>query len=268
MNSSAARLRLYYGGAGLLALIATLLRTCALFFSFDREIGYYNKGALPVILSAFAGLAILFFFSYLFTEKKSPEILPQPCSLPSIISAGAMALLMLCNFIVACSLQGIMKLPFLLWLLGILFLLLGTLYFILRFLAEKPPLTATLLLGYAVVFALALLLCFTYFDQQVGMNTPRKTDLHLSLLSLMFYMLYELKELAGMPAPRAARISGMLAFFLSLSVGVSNLLAFAAGIYSSIPYLVQDLLLVGFAAYIGTRGFAEARTATDSEVRE
>jgi hypothetical protein len=124
---------------------------------------------------------------------------------------------------------------------------------------QAPPLHTTLLCGYGVILAFALLLCFTYFDQFTPMNAPHKISLHLSLLSLMIYLFYDLRTLADEAMPRAAAVSSAIAFTLSLSTGVSNMIAFAAGKYHSAPYLAQDLLLVALAIYIGTHSAATAR---------
>jgi len=260
MKRSSRRLCLWYVAVCALTLLCALLRSVALLTAFDVHPGYFRTAPITVIYYVVMALALLCAASLPLWIKKEalPTAAPAP-TLPGLCGAGIVALLFLVNFIEACFSGGDSKLPAGLWIFGLLALLVATVYFALRFLAEKPPLSATLLCGYGTILAAALLLCFTYFDPFTPMNAPHKMSLHLSLLSVMVYLFYDLRTLAGEGMPRAATASAGVAFLLALTTGSSKLLAFVAGTYHSVPYLVQDLLLLGLAVYIGATGAARAR---------
>lgn len=260
MKRSSRFLCLWYVAVGTLTLICALLRTVALFTAFDTHPGYFRIAPVTIFFYVVMAAALLLCISLpLFIKKDTlPSAAPAP-TLPGLCSAGICALLFLVNFMEACLAQATLKLSTGLWLVGLLSLLVAAAYFVLRFLAEKPPVQITLLCGYGAILSFALLLCFTYFDQFTPMNAPHKMGLHLSLLAAMVYLLYDLRTLAGEAMPRAAAISSGVAFVFTATVGISNLIGFLADVYHSVPYLVQDLLLIGLAIYIGTHSAATAR---------
>lgn len=260
MKRSSHRLCLWYVAVCTLTLLCALLRTVALLTAFDVRPGYFRLAPITVLFYVFMVATLLLCASLpLFIKKDAlPATAPAP-TLPGLCSAGICALLFLINFVEGCLSQATLKLPTGLWFAGLLTLLIAAAYFALRFLAEKPPLHVTLLCGYGAILSLALLLCFTYFDQLTPMNAPHKIGLHLSLLSAMVYLLYDLRALAGEAMPRAAAISSGVAFVFTATIGISNLIGFLAGVYYSVPYLAQDLLLIGLAVYIGTHSAATAR---------
>ena len=55
--------------------------------------------------------------------------------------------------------------------------------------------------------------------------------------------------LLGTQKPRARIVFGAITFFLCASLGGSNLIAFAAGIYDNSLYFFPSLTAVGFAVY-------------------
>ena len=259
-------LRLYFSAAGILTLAATALRTAAYFTAFDAKLGYFANAPLPTLAYAVCALVLLLAASFpLVVGKDYTAPAEIPSTLPTMCGAGMAALLMLVTFIGACTWKDDLQPPTMLWLLSLLLLPLGAIYFLLRFLADKPPVNVTLLCGYAAVLALAVVLCSTYFDRFVPMNAPRKTDLHVALLAMMLYLVTELRDLAGRSAPRSRAAFTILAFSLAFTVGASGLAAFAAGLYNNVAYLLQDLLLLGLAAYVATRALAHAKNEIPHE---
>jgi hypothetical protein len=142
---------------------------------------------------------------------------------------------------------------------------LGAVYFALPFLgkADKAP-----MLGYGVILAAALLLSVTYFDRYTQMNAPHKVGLHLCLLAIMTFMLYELRAMIGRAMPRALCVTSALCFFFCTVVGVSGIVAFIARIYTSFLYFVIDLLATGFALYIGSRAVGDLMQAAPDAAAE
>jgi hypothetical protein len=137
--------------------------------------------------------------------------------------------------------------------LALLLLLVSAAYFGLQFLAQTPPPKTLLLCGYGVILAAALLLSITYFDLYTPMNAPHKVSLHVALLSVMLYLIFDLRNLIGAPRPRGLGVCAAICFFFCTATGVSNAIAFLGGVYDDVMYFLFDLVTLGFAAYFTTK---------------
>ena len=250
--------RAYLLGAALLAFFTALLRTLALTLSFDRASGYFTSGALPLLYRIIAILSLVAIVTIppIFLRGK---ISPTRASLSRIGTCGALltSLLLFMNFIVGCTIRSTILSP-LLWLMGLLSLLLSTVYFLLQTPRLAAGTSTHAILGSFAILALACLIAFTYFDITTPMNAPRKMDLHMALLAVILYLLYELRAKTDISHPTALSVFGGLAFFLTVSVGLSDIIAYLIGVFGNPLYLVQDLLLLTLAVYIGARSFADA----------
>ncbi len=252
--------RAFYFGAAAMAAIVTALRALALTLSLDPASGYFTANApLPLCYRILMGVACLagVFTPCLWLKGRVPTERAKR-SPHSRCGAGLCALLFFLNFIAACM-QKSTLLPSLVWLIGLLALLAATVYFTLQAADVRVSSTATAVLGSLAILAVACLIAFTYFDVATPMNAPHKTELHVALLAIMLYLLYELRDAVGIPLPRALTACTALAFFFSATVGFSNLIATVAGVYTNPAYLAQDLLLIAFAVYVGARGAADCR---------
>ena len=244
--------KLYFCAAAALTLLTTVLRSLALVLATDTN-GYLTAShPLTVLLYISAGIALAFLLFFPLILKGSFSAAGRDVQTRgTVIGAGLCCFAYLLNFVVACPLIGTLGIPALLWLLGILALPIGAAYFGTKLPLFKTPTVKTrAILGCVALFALACLICFTYFDIATPMNAPRKTHLHLALLSLLLYLLYELRAVVGIPMPRAHAAFSALGFYLSCSLGLSGIVGFAAGLYRTPLYFCQDILLLCFAVYI------------------
>lgn len=261
--------RIYYIAIPILTIIGATLRTLALLLP-DGTPDVYFSSALPLakiftLLFADAILSLVIFPFLL--NKDLLDKKPAPLSVAGKATSVTMAALLLLNFVASLLLPKSFGVPGFLLFVGVLASLVGLVYFLLPVL-NRVSSTTVAALGTAVILALASYICLTYFDRLVPMNAPQKTHLHLALLSLMFYMLYELRAAAGAAMPRAQLAATGVAFYLSATVGFSNLFAFAAGTTLDKVYLAHTLLLVGFTAYIGTRGVAQCLALSESKKKK
>lgn len=254
------RLRLCLIGIGALTLLAFLLRTLALFLAFDAEIGYFttniaSRRSLVYLLYVIETFGAAAAFAPLFSLRRGE--LPTdraPLSKVGSVGAGLCALLFAAAAVFLLTKVSSLPCPALLTVLAAICLAVGAAYFVLQFLgkADKAP-----AYGFGVIFASALLLSITYFDRYTPMNAPHKVALHLCLLSVMLFMLYELRALIGRPMPRALLVTSAICFFLCTVIGASDLIAFAARIYTDPLYFVIDLLVTGLALYVGSRAVSD-----------
>lgn len=249
MNLSAknARTRLYLLGVAALTLTLLVLRTVALFTAFDAKIGYFEGGALKTILYIMEGISLLacFAFPFLVKAENVPSANAAVSSLTGRILTSLCALSFAVCAIALFLMRGSTAAPSFLIVISALLLFAAAFYF-LPAVSQKP----SPYLGYAVILAAILTLSVTYFDRYTQMNAPLKLSLHVSLLSVMLFMLYDIRVLLDMQRPRARIVCGAIAFLLCTSLGGSNLIAYAAGIYEDALYFFPSLLLVGFSVYV------------------
>lgn len=258
------RYRLYLIGIGAFTLITLLLRTLALFLSFDIDIGYFSTdktigGFLVYSLYVIEALAIIGCFSLpVFIRKDELPTKRAPLSKVGSISTGFCALAFAAAAVFLLTQLNALPCPAVFTALAVICSGFGAAYFTLQFLGKTSNAP---LLGYGVILAAALLLSVTYFDRYTQMNAPHKVGLHLCLLSIMVFMLYELRTLIGRSLPRALSITSALCFFFCAAVGVSDIIAFIGGVYTDFLYFIIDLLVTGFALYIGSRAVGDLMQA-------
>lgn len=253
MTRSLQRLRMLFLSAASLTLVGLILRTLSLFFAFDRDIGYFARGAFcPVLLSAVEAVSILWFFLFFFLIKKGtlPDMLPAP-GLAAVCGRSFAGVTTLAAVVVLLWNANRLVAPTVIPLLAALCLLFGLVYLLFPVLGKKQ-LTAELFSGYALIFACALLLSVTYFDRYTQMNAPHKVGQHLALISIMPALLCELRVRIGRARPRAHAVFACVSGFLCTVVGGSNVIATIGGVYGDPVYLVIDLFLLGFGVYLAT----------------
>lgn len=259
-------LRVYYSGVLALTLVATLLRSLALTLAFNRADGYFKTGAgLPVALTALLAVgatAILLFPLLLRNCIPTTDSKKSPLKHASSVLC---ALLFLISFISTCIAKKTIALPAFLWLVSILSLLAATVYFLTKTPICPLDTTGTAIFGSLSLVACACLITVTYFDVATPMNAPVKVHLHLALLSVILYLLYELRDTVGAPLPRMRTVFTGLAFFFCITVGASDLVAALAGYTKGFIYLSHDLLLLGLGFYVAVRGTADLNALSHTE---
>ena len=107
--------------------------------------------------------------------------------------------------------------------------------------------------GYAVILFVLMVLAKSYFDFYTTMNSPNKLLIQITLMTVMVYMLYELRFSLDNAAPRGYAFISLASFYFSAVSAVPGIAAFLAGKLNKTEYLLSDLLALGFSVYIGTR---------------
>ena len=251
------RYTIYWCGVGAVTLLLTLLRSIAFFADYDADIGYFTN-AFSVTLGIPTVLALVGCFSLLLFIKRGE--LPEeqaPLSLAGAVSAGTVAVTLI---IVAISVVVriaernadplLLTAPLPLMIPAACFALLGAPYFLLQ-LIGKPKLAP--MFGYAVILAAILMLSVTYFDRYTPMNAPHKISVHLSMLAIMAYMLYELRAILKQSRPRALTVVSAITLLITAPTGASNLIAYLGNKVDDPLYLSCDLLALAMALYITMR---------------
>ncbi len=248
---------------GLLTLGATVIRTLALFLYLDADIGYFQSGkGLVIDLYIYEGLAVALAVALPFLIKKERVPAQRPLSTAGLVGAAAAAILLMVNAFYLLLRWKHLPAPVLLIIMTALFCALGAGYFTTQFRGGGD---ATVLCGYGMIFGCTCMLAMTYFDRYVQMNAPHKISSHLCMLAVMLAVLFEVRALLGKDLPHVRLSTLAIAFFFTVSAGLSNTLAFVAGIYGDLTYLFQDLICLALAVYLGARLLDLALTSADTD---
>lgn len=235
------------------ALIAALLRSLAIVLAFK---GNYFTGAPLAIAQTVVTVVFAIALAVLPLTAAKPSTAPHAPKSHAVFTKLAAALTALCLFlcfISACVASGTLTLPVLLSLLAFPSLLAGIVYFVLHFFEKGVSLTVKTVFGSILLLALAVLICFTYFDIGTQMNAPHKISQHVTLIAMMLWLLYDMRAAADVPRPRVQAALTPLALFLCLTNGISNIVGYVAGKYTSSLFFATDLLLLVFALFIVAR---------------
>lgn len=255
MNRPSRSYRIYLIAAACATLALTVLRTLALTTALDVDIGYFREGSpLVTALYIMEGIFLLAAFSLpFFIGRDTLPAARRPASLFTLISTGIAALGAAVMIAILIAHIRILSAPPLLTVLALLLLLGAAVFFGLQFLSENPPPRLLLPAGYGAILSAALLLSITYFDLYTQMNAPHKVSIHVALLSVMLYLLFDLRPLIGAARPRGHAVLSAICFLFSAGFGISNAIAFLAGAYGDVFMLGIDLYLVAFSLYVAAR---------------
>ena len=257
-------------GVALWAIVFTVVRTLALFLAFDAEIGYYVTGApLAIILYITEGLSVALAALLFFLSKKQAAPV-RPNALPVAVGAGASAFLTLACACMLLATIGKSPAPRALVFLAAICAAIGTGYFACHAIApsRRVQTETTAIFGFLAILALALFLAVIYFDRYTQMNAPHKVALHACFLSAMLAILMEIRVSLGKGGEHARAAFTAFAAMLCAAVGISDTVAFCAGIYHDVFYLLFDLLFLALAAYFGARLYTLCFPAPKEKRRE
>jgi len=245
---------MFYGSVTLiLTLIALIVRTLCLFFFFDADIEYYNEGFLPSVLSGFSLISALFFVSAFFKVKKD-----------TVCSEGREN-----NLFIKCS-SGVAAVLFLYAIFktagkvmessGTLVLVLGTVgtvftvfYFLCNLLGEKKISKETqALFGFGIIVISVIVLFVSYFDVYELFNGPNKINLHMALITLMLFMINEIRAFAGEIDKGFYVFSLCAAIFFVGTSSIPMLIYYLLGSLET-KYLPHNIALAGAFIYLVAR---------------
>ena len=244
--------RAQYGWLALAALVllATLLRTLALALCFDAQIGYFQAASALPILTYIAevlilGLCAAIPFRIIIGAHQPHSAAPTTLEMVGCSTTALLLLLSGCYLLIKGRTD--VSAPAMLTVLAALLSILGAGFFVARLLSLDAQTRS--LLGYALIFAAALLLIIAYFDRYTQMNAPHKLSQHVCMLAMMLAVLFEIRALIGRNLPKLRIACHAFAFAACTVFGLSNTLGFLLAAYDDLTYLFFDLPALGFGIY-------------------
>ena len=110
--------------------------------------------------------------------------------------------------------------------------------------------TAIALLGFSAPIACGLLNAYYYFDMSVEMNSPLKYCVQVALLFAMLYFLGEIRFHINEPKPRLFLACAFCTLAAASMCAIAFPVAFFAGRFERVDYLMGSLLMLGICVTI------------------
>ena len=245
------------------AIIATVLRTVGILFFYEKETAYFEKdAALPIVLWAFIALSLVVFaVCSVFTINRKEEISsPSKYAKYAAVLPAAAMLVFIVKKVEELApayenyLNGF-KMPFI-YSCGILIAAAFCILFFLAFAFMKTD-SSVVLFSSVAFFAWGIFDWITsYIEFMTPINSPDKLFFHLACISIILFMISELRAIHGFAKPKFYYFS-LAASILTLSV-------------SSIPCVIgaftesfkNDLLFAGNIVMLTLLAFVITRAVT------
>ncbi len=232
-----------------LTFIAIVLRCICLVFFYDAGIGYYNEGILPSMLGALCFVSALFFASAIFKvgdDTKCSDGKEQGTLIKVVSCVAAIAFLPFVLF--GISFEN----NILLSAVTLLAVVASIVYFLANIFFPKAGSEPQALCGFGVVAFAIITIVVTNFDYYELLNGPNKINLHLALLSVMLFVLAEIRAFAGVMR------KGYYIFTLTAATFFTGVSSFPVLIYristgTSISYLNYHIAVFGIFVYLVAR---------------
>ena len=188
------KVKIYAIAAIIATVIAVVLRTVCLFYFYDIDIGYHSEGAVTTVFEVFCLLAVLFFVSSAFVIKRdTPTPDGKGSGLFVKLGSAAALLAFAAYFSMSVFSTALVASSTSFDLLSKITALMSIVYFAIGVFAPNTNEKIRTLLGFGVIIWCVYALAITYFDIYVQLNSPDKIMLHLALISIMVFIVTELR---------------------------------------------------------------------------
>ena len=240
-----------------LILIGIIIRTTALFFAFDTDIGYFDQSSPLTYVNNALVLVALSFGCVLSLLLKKDEL---PMSLPSHdIWSSASSMTLGFVFGVSAVLLYIVKITVSASLLSHIIILLAAIsaiYYIYEGIVALKVGASTLI---KVIFSILSSICLFMivvsenFDFYTTLNNPEKVlTMFVFVISPIFFIQASRFE-ADAPQPKLFILSSFATAFLGAYTAIPAIIANCAGILSDSKYLIYYLLALALSVYAFVR---------------
>ncbi len=251
-----------------LPFISAVLRTLNIFFFFDSQLGYYQRGAiLPLISNIILGIGalVLIALAFVFFKKSAISYCTHTRTEAVISYICAAVVGFVAVFVLLSSASAAVKdfssivseeknaltVHFIKG-AEVFLTLVCALYFVIAIQNIKPILKV--LAGILAIVRLTIMLGSSYFNSLVQMNAPDKLLFGLACVFSMLFIASELKVFAENPRPHIYLISASLTMALGLTSALPSVIAYHSGrLPKNNGLYFEYYLLLALALYSGVR---------------
>ena len=186
--------KIYALSAIIATVIAVVLKTVCLLCFYDADIGYHSEGIVTSLFDVFCLLLTLFFASSIFCIKRDTATPDGKGNNPIVKIGSTVAMLAFAVYFGAVVFStDLISTTTAFDLISKLTALMGIVYFAISVFAPNTNKNIRALLGFGVIIWCIYVLGVTYFDIYIQLNSPDKVMLHLALISIMVFIVSELR---------------------------------------------------------------------------
>lgn len=237
-------------------LISVILRTVALFTSFNSTTMHFENKAAILVSGILVAIASVGFCSYLFLGDKERELISTSANPATYIPAGLVScalLFMGVHCLTSAATQYVDPLPLLLTICAVLAFVSVASFFLSVFI-EQGARVYKAAFSLAIVLFLALYATYLFFNKSVHpTNSPNKVLDQLAYVSAAVFFLYESRIHLGRAKWRGYVCFGLIASLLTAYSALPSLIVYAATGYTVSDSIVESALSLLLCLLITSR---------------
>lgn len=271
MNTFSSKLKVYGYSAIALSISAVVLYIISYFCFFDDYIGYFSSSSfIPTIAGILLAVSCVWFLTlFVFIPKNQLKAgavgySTASRSVAAALAFGFIAFVIVRVFLPDLLLSGAHPTSATIQNITNIFALVAALYFIFIAAGKSDRPIIQLFLGFAVILWAALSILEAYTNNFVTMNSPFKLLLIISMMSVMLFLLYELRSIAGCAYPRAHFAFTITGVLMTLVFSLPFIVVSAFGIYRIVEFTAPAAILFLFTLFMISRLFDQTRYQSEA----
>lgn len=257
MTKFAEKFKIHAISSLVMTLICTALYTLTYITSFEPGIAYFAPSSkLYVISKAMLIASLLWIFTLFLTIPKSNDSFPFPKPSKFSRTAAAVCAAAFMAYAVYRFVKGgnaAANSP-LLPATCIFLAALSIIYFIMAA-RPAPSGSSAVIAGFAPIFWAAIAMTDVYTNKYLAMNNPVKVTFILTMISVMFFVLYELRFIVGRGKPRSFTVFTLVGILFTTVFSVNVLVMASVGEYFVDSFFTAALICAAMAVYMVSRLF-------------
>ncbi len=235
-----------------LTVLSAALRTLSLFFFYEKDIAYYERGAvLPIISNLVYVGAVLFFLVSAFAfipraqESDGTNIAPPSfaCRMAALLPAAALIYYAASSYLKYGNGE-----PNGFELVTVVLSVVAAVFFVLF--SQKPrSMRFTAMMGLSFVAWAAFVWIGSYIDYTVPLNSPDKLYFHFACIAAGFLVINEIRVLIFCARPREYFFSIAFAILALATSAIPSIIAGSRGVFWRYPAFEADIVLLTILVY-------------------
>lgn len=238
--------KVYFYSTLICTAILSTIYSLSFIVSFDTPIAYFSANSILPHIAKYLFLCTIIWILSIFISIPKNSLIKTQCtaSFMSKFSSVFVAISLLAYAVTKILATSASKLS----IIEIIMAILSAAYFAGNIITSwKNNFRVTL--GISVILWATASMAEAYINRFVTMNNPIKILLMLSMMSIMFFALYEIKCLTCSSAPRAYVASTLANICISVTFAVSFLIIYVSGIYAIKEFMPHAIISLTIAFY-------------------
>ncbi len=268
MNNSRIAYKCLIAAVCALAAAAAVLLYFAQTVGYDLSIQHFAKGS-PYAISASVCIGVAFLTGMtaaILRARTKAEGERAPLSALSIFAASCTAFLLLASFIV--SIRHLSEGLPILKIIQLVLMALSAAYFLLTAAKDAKNSGAFALVSLCPMLYAVISLLLSYFDTAYAMNSPLKSYLLLTHISLALFFSAEARSVIKKPSPALYTFFGVCCLTLTAALGLSQL---AMALHDTVGHnfsVLDSAARIAISVYTAARLFSLGSDAKAEETNE